>query len=435
MERAADSVAENGIGSTYQLENALNSRLMETGLEMMTALLTSEAATNDGYEKSAGERNGGRHPKTVTTIFGDVKVEGRTYYHETKREGRKSIRTGHFPWDEKMGLTGAYTPAVVADVLRLAAIHNYDEAAAEFSKSHGFPLSADTVRDIVIANSEAVREFEKLVASVKQTTRANLVYVLGDGTGISMFRRYLEGVKGKDGKPAKTREVKLGVMFTGGMKKGKPCRHDDSTSYVATAMRWEEYGRMLRREYDRRFPLVPSTTIFLTDGGKWLRSVHDNFFPESTMILDFFHALEHLKDIIKELGIKEGSEEFRRQFRAWKNSIKAGGIRSVVKKIEAMANDGNRAAIEKKLQYYRDNFDRMAYRKYTENGWFIGSGVVESGCKCVVQQRLDNSGMHWSVYGAEALLPIRALYKSGRLDEYANWKVRDLEQVAFRATA
>ena len=57
-------------------------------------------------------------------------------------------------------------------------------------------------------------------------------------------------------------------------------------------------------------------------------------------------------------------------------------------------------------------------------------GSVESGCKCVVQHRLDLSGMHWSQQGAEALLPIGALYKSGRLDEFHNWRVRDLKQVA-----
>ena len=77
--------------------------------------------------------------------------------------------------------------------------------------------------------------------------------------------------------------------------------------------------------------------------------------------------------------------------------------------------------------------DRMKYDEYILNGWFIGSGVVESACKCVVQQRLDRSGMHWSVRGAEALLPIRTLYKSGRLDELHNWRVRDLKQVAFDA--
>ena len=99
-----------------------------------------------------------------------------------------------------------------------------------------------------------------------------------------------------------------------------------------------------------------------------------------------------------------------------------------------MTAGGNHAAeVDRELRYFRDNFDRMKYDEYILNGWFIGSGVVESACKCVVQQRLDLSGMHWSLKGAEALLPIRALYKSGRLDELHNWRVKDLRQVAFDA--
>ena len=83
----------------------------------------------------------------------------------------------------------------------------------------------------------------------------------------------------------------------------------------------------------------------------------------------------------------------------------------------------------------RNNFDRMNYRECTDNGWFIGSGIVESGCKCVVQQRPDNSGMHWSIDGAEALLRTRALYRPGRLDECTNWFVKDLDQVSFSTAA
>lgn len=114
--------------------------------------------------------------------------------------------------------------------------------------------------------------------------------------------------------------------------------------------------------------------------------------------------------------------------------FKEGRAGAVVEEAGRMADGGKNAAeVDRKLQYYRDNYDRMRYDEYILNGWFIGSGVVESGCKCVVQQRLGLSGMHWSPRGAEALLPIRALYKSGRLDEFHNWRVRGLEQVAFDA--
>ena len=114
--------------------------------------------------------------------------------------------------------------------------------------------------------------------------------------------------------------------------------------------------------------------------------------------------------------------------------FKAGRVQTVVGEAEKKSAGGKHAAeVDRKLQYFRDNFDRMKYDEYILNGCFIGSGVVESACKCVVQQRLDLSGMHWSLKGAEALLPIRALYKSGRLDEFHNWRVRGLEQVAFDA--
>ena len=399
--------------------------------EIMEALLTSEAATRDDYVREKGERHGGVHEKDVGTLFGLVGPVPRIYFHRKDPDG---TRHGHYPWDERMGLMGPYTPAVVSEVLRLAAMHNYEEAAQEFENAHGWRLSPDAMRGIVLSSSDDAAKFHQLCEAVKQETRTRLAYVLGDGTGISMFRKYLQGIKGKDGKEAKTREVKLAAFFTGSMKKGKPHRDDDSTTYVATTERWEDFGRMSRREFDRRFPLVPEKTIFLTDGGKWLRSVHDNFFPFATMILDIYHALEHLREIMKLLGMKEKTDEWTRCFRRWKRMFKEGRVETVVKEAEKMAGTGKNAAeVAKKLQYYRDNYDRMKYDEYILNGWFIGSGVVESGCKCVVQQRLDLSGMHWSLQGAEALLPIRTLYKSGRLDEFHNWRVRDLKQVTFLA--
>ena len=399
--------------------------------ELFEALVTSESSTRDTYERESGERHGGTHEKEVVSLFGPVGPVPRAYFHKKDADGTKH---GHYPWDERMGLLRQYTPAVVSEVLRLAAIHTYEEAAQEFEKAHGFRISPDAMSEIVRDSSDDAAKFRQLCESVRQEGRCRLAYVLVDGTGISMFKRYLEGVKGKDGKPAKTREVKLAAFFTGSTRKGKPWRDRDSTTYVATTERWEPFGKMARREFDRRFPLTPDVTVFLSDGGNWTKSVHDNDFPFAVMILDIFHALEHLKEIMKLLGYKEGSDEWAQCFSRWKRMFKEGRVKSVVGEAEKKASGGkNAAAVDKKLQYYRDNYDRMKYDEYILNGWFIGSGVVESGCKCVVQQRLDLSGMHWSLKGAEALLPIRALYKSGRLDEFHNWRVRDLAQVAFDA--
>ena len=61
------------------------------------------------------------------------------------------------------------------------------------------------------------------------------------------------------------------------------------------------------------------------------------------------------------------------------------------------------------FNYYRQNQDRMKYDIYSANGWFIGSGVIESGCKTIVCQRFKQSGMIWSLNGVKSLLPLRTL--------------------------
>ena len=85
--------------------------------------------------------------------------------------------------------------------------------------------------------------------------------------------------------------------------------------------------------------------------------------------------------------------------------------------------------MRKALRYFRENVDRMRYNEYIKAGLFIGSGPVESGCKTVLGARLKQSGMFWSVRGAKGMIPLRTLEKSGRLEEFFNYRLRHLRQV------
>ena len=71
----------------------------------------------------------------------------------------------------------------------------------------------------------------------------------------------------------------------------------------------------------------------------------------------------------------------------------------------------------------------MHYDEYIRDGLFIGSGPVESGCKTVIGARLTLSGMFWSLRGAQGMLPLRTLEKSGRLEEFYNYRSRKLSQI------
>ena len=89
--------------------------------------------------------------------------------------------------------------------------------------------------------------------------------------------------------------------------------------------------------------------------------------------------------------------------------------------------------MRKALRYFRDNVDRMHYDEYAKAGLFIGSGPVESGCKTVLGARLKQSGMFWSLRGAKGMIPLRTLEKSGRLEEFFNYRLRNLRQVVWTA--
>ena len=192
--------------------------------------------------------------------------------------------------------------------------------------------------------------------------------------------------------------------------------------------------KLLRAEFDRRFGKMPRRVVFLSDGGKWLKSVKLNEFPFATAILDFYHAAEHLGPVLAALGLKKGSKKYKDKFRYYCRRIKAGRIESVIKSADSACPKSKRKEMRKALRYFRDNVDRMRYDEYVRDGLFIGSGPVESGCKTVLGARLKQSGMFWSLRGAKGMIPLRTLEKSGRLEEFFNYRLRHLRQVVCVAS-
>ena len=394
--------------------------------ELMAELLAAGAATAKDYEPEAGERNAGNHGKRIVTLFGELPEIKRTYYWS------EDSHSGHYPFDDRLGLVGRYTPAAADEMARCAVSHPYNDAAEAFSHCHAFKVSPDTIREIVGMLYDESSAFAKGSGGGERDAcdeKAGIVCVMADGTGMPMRRECLKGAKGKDGR-ARTREVKAGAIFVASKTKdNEPHRDLDTTTYVATTHRREKFGKYLRSEFDRRFSREPDTVLYITDGGKWLHSIHESEFPFAVEILDVYHAVEHLKPLLAGLGIKENSKEWKYRHHYWSECIKAGKVQNVLDYIwkNMRARLGKDAMREYK--YYRSNAGRMKYDEYRANGWFIGSGVIESGCKTVIGQRFKQSGMIWSLKGAKALLPLRTLYKSNRLEQFFAYLVRDLRQV------
>jgi len=79
-------------------------------------------------------------------------------------------------------------------------------------------------------------------------------------------------------------------------------------------------------------------------------------------------------------------------------------------------------SVEDELGYFVHNVERMQYRTFRREGFFIGSGVIEAGCKTVIGSRCKQSGMFWGQPGAENVLALRCIHASRRLDQF--WKER-----------
>ena len=426
VDAAADSIERDGIACTSKLEQTLFDDMNGLCRELMAELLAAGAATAKDYEPEPDERNAGNHGKKIVTLFGELPEITRTYYWN------EDSRSGHYPFDDRLGLVGRYTPAAANEMVRHSVDHPYKDAAAEFSRNHAFKVSADTVREVVGLYHDRSSAFVKDKSAregCEADDKAKVVCVMADGTGMPMRKECLQGVKGKNGR-AKTREVKAGAIFIASRTSdNEPHRDLDTTTYVATTHRREKFGKYLRNEFDRRFAALPETVLYITDGGKWLHSIHESDFPFAIEILDVYHAVEHIKPLMLGLGIKEGSKEWNYRHRYWSECIRNGKVQNVLDHLWNKMRDRLKGDAMREYKYFRSNVGRMKYDEYRANGWFIGSGVIESACKTVIGQRFKQSGMIWSLKGAKALIPLRTLHKSNRLEEFFQYLVKDLRQV------
>ena len=222
---------------------------------------------------------------------------------------------------------------------------------------------------------------------------APILYVSTDGTGVS---EELVGRRGKqaDGK-AKTRQVYLGCVFTQHRTddQGHPVRDWESTTYVSSFKPSDEFGPCLRQEAIRRGMGSAGQVVLLIDGAHGLENLGKQNFKDAVQIVDFYHALEHAGRVLDALIGKEHPDYKTRQ-RRWAKRLLKDKISVLIKETrQECANTPRAAQVEEQLGYFVRNVKRMQYGNFRNKGYFIGSGVVEAGCKTVIGSRCKQSGM------------------------------------------
>jgi hypothetical protein len=169
--------------------------------------------------------------------------------------------------------------------------------------------------------------------------------------------------------------------------------------------------------------------VLLIDGAAGLEHMGKDCFKDAVQIVDFYHGLEHAGQVL-DAQIGKNPPEREARLSRWAKRLLKDKVESLIAETrQASAGTPQAQAVEEALGYFERNIPRMQYGTFRKNGWFIGSGVVEAGCKTVIGARCKQSGMFWSRPGAENVLALRCIHASRRHGEF--WKHR-LNQHAKR---
>ena len=169
--------------------------------------------------------------------------------------------------------------------------------------------------------------------------------------------------------------------------------------------------------------------VLLIDGANGLENMGKQNFKGCVQIVDFFHAMEHAGLVLEALLGSKDHPDYKRRLRRWAKRLLKDGVRKLIAQTRQEAITGKcSAAVEETLHFFVHNVDRMQYGTFRKLGLFIGSGVIEAGCKTVIGSRCKQSGMFWSVPGAENILAFRCIHASRR--DNAFWKFRANQHAA-----
>jgi len=158
--------------------------------------------------------------------------------------------------------------------------------------------------------------------------------------------------------------------------------------------------------------------VVLGDGAHWIWNVAGTHFPHAVHIVDLYHAREHLHTLLK--LIFPPGELYKARCKEWSDCLDKGKVEQILLAASELLPKGedDRKSATTEIEYFKTNAERMRYADFRARGLFVGSGVVEAGCKSIISARMKKSGAKWSVRGANDIIALRCTLASSRFEDY-----------------
>jgi len=335
-------------------------------------------------------------PLQIHTVLAGRDVAVRVVYGQCDR-----CRAGVRPLVQDLGVDAeGFTPALRELGVLASVVEPYEAASSELlERFAGVRVSTEKLQALVHGVAPAAAALEP-PAPPPAPDEAPLCVAI-DGGMVFVDGRW--------------QEVKLACVFdaTGG---ATPDARPTLLNKQVVAVRGTPEA-LAERLWPQVAPLLAEErlAVVLGDGAPWIWHLAAEVFPHRVEVLDWYHADEHVSAVARTLygdGTPKAAEWRQTQLdRLW-----ADGVDQVIEGLRFLGAHqraaAKRDAVEALQRYLTTNRERMRYQTFRAAGYRIGSGAVESAVSHVVQQRMKRVGMRWRAAGADAMLTLRAVYRS-----------------------
>jgi hypothetical protein len=416
-------------------------------------------------EGAAARRLPQRHDRRYVSIFGEVAITRAVY---GSREGQRIERV---PLDERLGLPEGDFSYVLEDwTQRLCLKESFAEAGQSLEMLLGLRLGTRALEQINRVVASYAPSFRDTWEPPPACEEGPLLVVTADGKGVPMRRPEAgDGPRPHHRRTEGEKANKKRMACAGAVYSIEPFvrRAEDIIDEVLREEKAEERPRPqhkhvwaeLTRQVEDQPPVTAKegavlpagrraggpqprarpTVICLMDGERALWDAQAVYFPEAVGALDLFHVLERLW-AVAHCFHKEGSDESKEFVEQRLRDLLQGRVGYVISGLRKRSqgerlSGQRRRVIRSAVEYLENNKAHMRYDEYLAAGYPIGSGVAEGACRHLVKDRMEQTGMRWTMEGAQAMLHVRALYLNGQWEGFLEHRVEQEQTRLYQATA
>jgi hypothetical protein len=450
------------------VERSLMRQLLALGHTLLSAFIAQQGDGDLGPEVETGARQTARrlperHERRYVSIFGELTIDRAVY---GTREGQRIERV---PLDEWLGLPEGDFSYVLEDWgQRLCLKESFAEAGHSLEMLLGLKLRTRTLEHMSRQVAGYAPGFQDALPSPPPEEEGPLMVVTADGKGVPMRRPPQDGPKPHHRRTKGEKANKKQMACVGAVYTIEPFvrKADDILDEVLRDEKagarpvpqhkhvWAEMTRevdaetvsakeglfsRLKAELAARNSGHDRPVICLMDGERALWDMQREYFSGAVGILDLFHVMERLW-AVAHCFHKEGSDPARRYVEERLRDLLQGRVGYVIAGLRRRLGGGKlggprRKVVKAAVEYLANNREHMRYDEYLAAGYPIGSGVAEGACRHLVKDRLEQTGMRWTVEGAQAMLHVRALYLNDQWEDFIEFRAEREQTRLYRTVA